>query len=182
MLKIMLKNKLNKKLRSQSLENFEIDNLIIKKGSNFTIYKEISTEVYILSIPTLLVIQYKYTKNLEDFLLLYAESDLHFDIYKNCNHYYAICVSKYKEDTPFDYKLWLTANESYYKYVLLTHFYDSFFVINKPWYNKKDKSDKFTFYKSVGNGLINDNIRNQLKMFIKMMNEMVYLPKHFLNF
>lgn len=174
----MLKNKLNKKLRSQSLENFEIDNLIIKKGSIFTIYKEISTEVYILSISTLLVIQYKYTKNLEDFLLLYAESDLHFDIYKNCNYYYAICVSKYK-DVPFDYKLWLTANDAYYKYTLLTNFYNSFFIINKPWYNKKD--NKFIFYKSVGNGVINDNIRNELKMFIKMMNDMVYLPKHFLN-
>ena len=180
MLKRMLKNKLNKKLRSRCLENYEINNIIIKKGSDFTIYKEISTEVYILSIPTLLVIQYKYTKNVEDFLLLYAESDLHFDIYKNCNHYYAICVSKYK-DVPFNYKLWLTANDSNYKYILLTSFYDSFFIINKPWYNKKDNK-QFTFYKSIGNGVINDNIRNQLKMFIKMMNEMVYLPKHYLNF
>jgi hypothetical protein len=178
MLKNILKNKLNKKLRSRCLENFEIDNLIIKKSSNFTIYKEISLGIYILSIPTLLVIQYKYTKNLEDFLLLYAESDLYFDIYKNDNYYYIICVSKYK-DIPFDYKLWLTANDAYYKYILLTNFYDSFFIINKPWYNKKENK-QFTFYKSVGNGVINNNVRNELKLFIKLMNEMVYLPKHYL--
>lgn len=180
--------KLNKKLRLQVLESCE--NLIIKENTDYTIYKEKSTGVYILSIPKLLVIQYKYTRNLEDFLLLYADSNLSFDIYKNCNYYYIVCVSKYKDT--FNYKLWLTANDSNYKYTLLTNIYNSFFVINKPWYLKKKNftrpkiykkpQNSYTFYKSVGNGIINNKIRNELKMFIKMINEMQFLPCHYLNY
>ena len=171
--------KLNKNLKMGYLENDNIKNLIIKKSLNFTIYKELYSGVYILSIPNLLVIQYKYKKNLEDFLLLYVECDnLIFDIYQNGNNYYIICVSKFKEQQ-FDYKLWLTANDANYKYTLLTSIYDSFFVINKRWYKKN--TNVYTYYKSIGNGIVNLEVRNQLKMFIKMINEMKWLPTHFLS-
>lgn len=175
--------KLNKILISQCLDDCVVENIIIKKfsqdsTSEFTIYKEINTRVYILSIPNFIIIEYKYTKNLEDFLLLYTDSkDLLFDIYKKDNYYYIICVSKYK-DVNFDYKMWLIANDANYKYTLLTKFYNSFFVINKTWYNKENI---FIYEKSIGNGIVNIYIRSQLKMFIKMINEMKYLPCHFLN-
>ena len=97
-------------------------------------------------------------------------------MYKNCNYYYIICVSKYKE-VNFDYEMWLTSNDANYKYTLLTTFYNSFFVINKTWYNKENI---FIYEKSIGNGSVNIYIRNQLKMYIKMINEMKYLPCHYL--
>lgn len=65
-----------------------------------------------------------------------------------------------------------------------------FFVMNNPWYLSSQnhsliKSPKpknirvFTFMKSVGNDAVNNKIRNKLKMFIKIINEMKYLPCHF---
>lgn len=169
--------KLNKQLRCQYIDDFIVENVIIKQYTDYIIYKEINTRVYILSIPNFIIIQYKYTKNLEDFLLLYTYSnDLLFDMYKNCNYYYIICVSKYKE-VNFDYEMWLTSNDANYKYTLLTTFYNSFFVINKTWYNKENI---FIYEKSIGNGSVNIYIRNQLKMYIKMINEMKYLPCHYL--
>ena len=152
--------------------------LIVKESNNFTIYKELSTDVYILSIPNLLIIEYKYRRNLEDFLLLYKESDdLLFDIYTKNNYYYIICVSKYKND-PFDYKLWLLSNDAHSKYILFTKIFNSFFIMNNHW-TKTDK--KFVYYQSVGNGKLNLEIRNTLKMYINLMNDL-YLPNHYLAF
>jgi hypothetical protein len=176
---VIVKKYLNLKINKRLVSSQElvIKNNVIKKHIDYIIYKEISSDVYILSIPKLLVIQYKYTKNIEDVLLLYAESDLYFDIYKNDNYYYVVCVSKYK-DIPFDYNLWLKANDANYKYILLTDIYNSFLIINKTWYSK---SNIYTFYKSVGNGIINNEIKNKLQLFIKIINEMQYLPSHYLN-
>lgn len=166
------KLELNKSLKYDKTLKF--NNVIIKKSDSFTVYKELCTGVYILSLSNLIIISYK-KKNLEDFEYLYSNNlEYSFNVYINNNNYYIICVSKYKSDT-FNYNEWLESNECNKKYNYLSKVYNSFLIMNRHWYYKND----YKFEKTIGKGKINLEINNLVKYYINMINTN-NLPPHYL--
>lgn len=149
--------------------------IIIKKNDSFIIYKELKSNLYIMSINSLLIIHLK-QKYFEDFEFLYKDTNYSFNVYSNGKHYYIVCVSKYK-DQSFNYTEWLMANDCSRNYLLLSKVYDAFLIMNKYKYCKCN----YIFIKNIGKGSVSLEINNLIKYYINFINNS-YLPYYKMNF
>ena len=160
-----------------------IANEIISCKPEYTILKEINSRAYIITFNDLLIIVFSKLRNdLEDFEILYSESDEYlFNVYETRNNYHVICISKYKNH--INYSSWLTSNDSSTKFQALVNLYDSkgILVINRPWYAKYQYL--YTFIKRIGRGVVNTKIENLVKNVIRLINEYSkFLPIQYLSF
>ena len=198
----MLKSKIYNHKKKQGLNSFfkrqcnsedviycEINNRIIKESVNFNIIKEELLKTYIMVFKDIIIIHLDQNEY-NDFVYLYKNSDEYlFDIYTTINYkntiiYHIFCINKYLND--INYSAFIEGNECSYKYECLTKLYGPNLVINKR-FNLTESIDKanikYTFFKSIGKGIVNYKIKNLIKALIQLINTyyLEYLPINYLN-
>jgi hypothetical protein len=165
----------------QYLTDIICNNKVIS-AEEYTIYREYFSRAYFMSFKR--VILFSIRKNIiDEFEMFYKNSKEYlFDIYETEKYFHIICISKYSFDNPNKLKNWLYANDADSKYLNLYDIYGSFLVVNKPWYNKC--LIKYTLFKRVGKGPVNNDIVNIIKYGIHLINNefMNFLPNHYLCF
>lgn len=173
--------------------NDYIVDLTIKEFDNYTLIKEQSLEAYLLCLNDIIVIHMS-QDYIKDFEFLYKKSsDYVFDIYKTSssdlkteeikNMYHIFCISK-KLTVDMDLISYLQANDSDKTYTYISLFYGPCILVNKR-FDMTSNSDKYNakykFIKTIGKGIINDNIRNLVKQAISIANTLQKtLPPHYL--
>jgi Fe-S-cluster containining protein len=156
--------------------------------------KENILSLYILTLNDIFVISIK-EDMMRDFNFLYNKSTNYvFDVYETyeiylknnedirIKIYHIFCISN-KIKNWDDYLLFLRMNDIDKRYYCLTLLYGPCMIVNRRCniYKEGDKlCDKYKFVKTIGKGVINNDIRNKIKGIIEISNNYkAILPPHY---
>ena len=174
---------------------YKRDEYIKSFNDDTNLIKENILNLYVLTLNDIFVINIR-EDMIDDFEFLYKNSTNYvFDVYETLEIYiksdknnirmklyHIFCVSN-KIKKWDDYLSFLKMNDVDKRYYCLTLIYGPCMIVNRRCdiYNDCDKwYDKYKFVKTVGKGVINNDIRSKIKVIIDMSNKYKeILPPHY---